>query len=83
MNADEHGQPPGNRRPTAHDGPFTLIVDGGGLHCETAPGGTRRLRLRMGVGAEQRVRIFEFPTGGLFQHPRPSRHAIRTSTGNG
>lgn len=28
MNADEDGQLSGERRPTAHDGPFTLIVDG-------------------------------------------------------
>ncbi|MET4610417.1 hypothetical protein ABIC28_001395 [Rhodococcus sp. PvR044] len=28
MNADEHNEPSGARRPTANDGPFTLTVDG-------------------------------------------------------
>ncbi|TJZ81104.1 hypothetical protein FCG67_00105 [Rhodococcus oryzae] len=28
MNTGEHDEPPGDRRPTATDGPFTLTVDG-------------------------------------------------------
>lgn len=80
MTFEEQDESTGESRPIADDGPFTLEVDGEIFTVTVRPRGAGRVRLRLEIGAERGVRIFQFSACFLLQCSRPSEQPIQRNS---